>query len=64
MDTNITQTDLAAGIRRRFIQVIIVLLIQAAILFIAAGRLAWAMAWGLLWSKATRFHHVLPISCA
>ena len=48
MDTNITQTDLAAGIRRRFIQVIIVLLIQAAILFIAAGRLAWAMAWGYL----------------
>lgn len=37
--------DLKAGVRKRFMQVFITLAIQAAILFLAAGRLDWVWAW-------------------
>ena len=37
--------DMTAAIRKRMLQVAFALLIQAAILFITAGRLDWVMAW-------------------
>ncbi|MEK7324985.1 MAG: isoprenylcysteine carboxylmethyltransferase family protein [Chloroflexota bacterium] len=37
--------DLTAAIMRRLIQLLVFILIQAAILFLASGRLDWAMAW-------------------
>ena len=38
-------SDVRAGIRRRFVQIAVSLLVQAAILFVSAGRLDWVMAW-------------------
>lgn len=45
--THEQQRDLGlkAGIRKRFVQVFVTLAIQAAILFLAAGKLNWLWAW-------------------
>jgi protein-S-isoprenylcysteine O-methyltransferase Ste14 len=53
MDTKdvVTQTgksDITRGVLKRFLQVVFVMLLQAAVLFISAGRLDWVMAWVLL----------------
>jgi protein-S-isoprenylcysteine O-methyltransferase Ste14 len=42
------QPDLTAAIWRRMLQVVVQFLILAAILFVAAGRLDWGMAWAYL----------------
>lgn len=42
------QTDLAAGIRRRMVQVVVTILLQAMVLFLAAGQLVWGWAWAYL----------------
>ena len=42
------KTDLAVAVVKRMLQVALTLLLQAAILFISAGRLDWAMAWAYL----------------
>ncbi|HEY9645923.1 MAG TPA: isoprenylcysteine carboxylmethyltransferase family protein [Chroococcidiopsis sp.] len=39
------EPETAKGVVRRFVQVIIALLLQAAILFFASGRLSWIWAW-------------------
>jgi protein-S-isoprenylcysteine O-methyltransferase Ste14 len=38
-------SDLTTGVSKRLLQLILITLFQAAVLFIAAGRLDWAMAW-------------------
>jgi protein-S-isoprenylcysteine O-methyltransferase Ste14 len=43
-DTRLTPA-LRAGIRKRFLQVAVTFLLQAAVLFLAAGRLDWIWAW-------------------
>jgi protein-S-isoprenylcysteine O-methyltransferase Ste14 len=40
--------DLTAAVVKRMLQVVFTLSLQAAILFISAGRLDWAMAWAYL----------------
>lgn len=40
--------DLNAAIRRRFTQIVLLLVIQAVALFLPAGRLDWWMAWAYL----------------
>ncbi len=51
MNANVTHneqrqnTDLKAGIRKRMVQVFFTITFQAAILFLAAGRLDWVWAW-------------------
>jgi protein-S-isoprenylcysteine O-methyltransferase Ste14 len=40
-----TSSDLRAGVRRRFVQITVSVLVQATILFLCAGRLDWVMAW-------------------
>ena len=42
------KTDLTVAVVKRMLQVALTLLLQAAILFISAGRLDWAMAWAYL----------------
>jgi protein-S-isoprenylcysteine O-methyltransferase Ste14 len=42
------QPDLRRGIVQRMVQVVVTLLVQMAILFGAAGRLDWPMAWALM----------------
>lgn len=42
------KSDITGGILKRFAQIVVVLLLQAAVLFITAGRLNWVMAWVLL----------------
>jgi protein-S-isoprenylcysteine O-methyltransferase Ste14 len=51
MDNRISETQMSksdavsAGIKRRLIQLVISLLVMAAILFLSAGRLTWTAAW-------------------
>jgi protein-S-isoprenylcysteine O-methyltransferase Ste14 len=40
--------EIRAGILRRVIQVILATLIQAALLFVSAGRFDWALGWGFI----------------
>jgi protein-S-isoprenylcysteine O-methyltransferase Ste14 len=40
--------DTTAGILARFVQILVVFVLQAAILFLAAGTLAWGWAWVFL----------------
>jgi hypothetical protein len=42
------KTDLTAAIVKRMLQVVFTLLLQAAILFVASGRLDWMWAWTYL----------------
>jgi protein-S-isoprenylcysteine O-methyltransferase Ste14 len=42
------KSDVNRAVLRRLIQVVIQLLIQAAILFVSAGRLDWVMAWAAI----------------
>jgi protein-S-isoprenylcysteine O-methyltransferase Ste14 len=42
------KTDLTAAVMKRMLQVVFTMLLQAAILFISAGRLDWVMAWAYL----------------
>ena len=42
------ESEIRAGIRRRLIQVVISTLLQASILFVAAGRLDWVAAWAYI----------------
>jgi protein-S-isoprenylcysteine O-methyltransferase Ste14 len=42
------RTDLTTAVMERMLQVVFTLSLQAAILFISAGRLDWAMAWAYL----------------
>ena len=42
------KAEVTAGIIRRLAQVIVGTLLQAVILFLSAGRLAWGMAWAYL----------------
>jgi protein-S-isoprenylcysteine O-methyltransferase Ste14 len=42
------KTDLTAAVMKRMLQVVFTMLLQAAILFVSAGRLNWAMAWAYL----------------
>lgn len=39
------RSDIRRGIRKRFLQIVVVLLVQAGILFISSGMLDWVMAW-------------------
>jgi protein-S-isoprenylcysteine O-methyltransferase Ste14 len=43
-----TKSDVTAGVLKRLIEVGVAILIQAAILFISAGRLDWDVAWAYL----------------
>jgi len=48
MDSNTEQqrdAGLKAGIGKRFVQVFVTLALQAAVLFLSAGKLAWVWAW-------------------
>jgi protein-S-isoprenylcysteine O-methyltransferase Ste14 len=40
-----TKSDTTSGVVKRLIQVSVILLIQAAVLFLSSGRLNWMMAW-------------------
>lgn len=42
---NLNKSQTTAGVVKRFVQIAFSLLLQAALLFIAAGRLDWVMAW-------------------
>jgi protein-S-isoprenylcysteine O-methyltransferase Ste14 len=42
------KTDLTAAVMKRMLQVVFTMLLQAAILFVSAGRLDWLMAWAYL----------------
>ncbi len=42
---DVSKSQTTAGVVKRFVQIAITLLLQAALLFIAAGRLDWLMAW-------------------
>jgi protein-S-isoprenylcysteine O-methyltransferase Ste14 len=42
------KSDVNRAVLRRLIQVVVQLLIQAAILFVSAGRLDWVMAWAAI----------------
>jgi protein-S-isoprenylcysteine O-methyltransferase Ste14 len=46
--TSQERTDLTAAVVKRMLQVVLTMLLQAAILFVSAGRLDWAMAWAYL----------------
>ncbi|MEE8392394.1 MAG: isoprenylcysteine carboxylmethyltransferase family protein [Anaerolineae bacterium] len=54
MNANITHNkqrlspDVRAGVLKRFVQVIIIVVVQAVTLFISAGRLDWVWAWAYL----------------
>jgi protein-S-isoprenylcysteine O-methyltransferase Ste14 len=42
------ESRLTRGIMRRFVQIVITILLQAAILFLSSGELDWVMAWVLI----------------
>jgi hypothetical protein len=39
------QSDVTAGVIQRLVQVAAIILLQAAVLFVASGRLDWVTAW-------------------
>lgn len=39
------KSEVASGIRKRMLQVVLTIVVSAAILFISSGRLDWVMAW-------------------
>ncbi len=45
MHTTTQRADLTQGVLKRLLQVVGIILLQAAILFISAGRLDWLAAW-------------------
>ncbi len=44
-EQNVSKSETTAGVVKRFVQIAFTFLLQAALLFIAAGRLDWLMAW-------------------
>ena len=44
--------ELASAIRRRFLQIVVALILMASALFLSAGRLDWPMAWIYFGSQA------------
>ncbi len=45
IDRHNRNSDLSRGVFKRLLQVVLIIALQAALLFIAAGRLDWVMAW-------------------
>lgn len=45
IERNHRNSDLTRGILKRLLQVVLIIALQAALLFIASGRLDWIMAW-------------------